>query len=86
MTTALDDRCPRDGCDFFPQLVMIDGSALPAVHCSDACADFVWLERAIDEAPPSRDKAAALEALGGLRRLLNSRQHPSDVGPLLGDV
>jgi hypothetical protein len=65
-------------------LVMIDGSALPAVHCSDACADFDWIERALTAAPATPETAAALEGLEGLRRLLNSRQEPTDVGPLLG--
>ncbi|MEU9704274.1 hypothetical protein [Streptomyces sp. NPDC047981] len=84
MTTALSDRCPRDGCDFLPILVLIDGSALPAVHCSDACADFTWLERALADAPSTSETAAALEGLAGLRRLLDLRQDPSDIGPLLG--
>jgi hypothetical protein len=81
---AIDDQCPRDGCDFFPMLVMIDGSALPAVHCSDACADFVWMESTLEAAPPSPGTAAALEGLEGLRRLLNGRSDPSEIGPLLG--
>ncbi|WP_406864003.1 hypothetical protein ABZO31_27655 [Streptomyces sp. HUAS MG47] len=67
-----------------PMLVMIDGSALPAVHCSHACADYRWLERMLADAPATPETAAALEVLDDLRRLLDARREPSDIGPLLG--
>ncbi|WP_266550600.1 hypothetical protein [Streptomyces sp. NBC_01142] len=79
-----DDECEREGCPFFPELVLIAGVALPARYCGDACADFEWIRMTLAEAEASPEVADALQALGGLKRLLDGRNEPSDIGPLLG--
>ncbi|MFF9849954.1 hypothetical protein [Streptomyces litmocidini] len=64
-------------------LVPVGDWILPAVHCSNACADFVWLERALAIAPATDAMPNALEAMEELRQLLDARQEPTDVGPLV---
>ncbi|WP_327322262.1 hypothetical protein OG735_07030 [Streptomyces sp. NBC_01210] len=81
-----DDECEREGCSFFPELVLIGGAALPARYCGDACADFEWLRLTLADAEPSKEIADALQTLNGLRRLLDGRNEPSDIGPLLGRI
>ncbi|MER7818449.1 hypothetical protein [Streptomyces sp. NPDC096153] len=82
--TNTDDQCARDGCTFHVELVPIGEGVLPGMFCGPACADFVWVERALTDAEPTPELATALEGLEGLRRLLNGRRHPSDIGPLPG--
>ncbi|MYV64569.1 hypothetical protein GT043_01025 [Streptomyces sp. SID2131] len=62
---------------------MGDRWLVPTNYCSDACADFVWLERTLATAPTTAETPKALEAMEGLRKLLDERQEPNDVGPLV---
>ncbi|MCQ9134135.1 hypothetical protein [Streptomyces hilarionis] len=78
-----ENTCARDGCTFHVELVMIGETPMPTVYCGDSCADFEWFRRAIENAAPSRDVAAALQHLNALERLLNERVQPFEVGPLL---
>ncbi|MEV7370361.1 hypothetical protein AB0O51_05685 [Streptomyces sp. NPDC090301] len=78
-----NEPCARDGCNFLPMLVPVRDWLLPAVHCSHACGDFVWLERTLAAAPVVDATPAAVEAMERLRQLLDARQEPTDVGPLV---
>jgi len=82
--SGTEDICARDGCSFFAELVLIGETAFPAVYCGDACADYMWLRRALEGMAPSSDVAGALQILNALERLLNGRVDPLQVGPLLG--
>ncbi|MEU5765042.1 hypothetical protein ABZ782_03850 [Streptomyces asoensis] len=75
--------CARDGCNFCVELLMVGDTPMPTVFCGDACADFEWLRRGLENAEPSRVVAAALQHLNALERLLNGRVDPFAVGPLL---
>ncbi|ROQ27117.1 hypothetical protein EDD98_6774 [Streptomyces sp. PanSC19] len=83
MSADPNDACARDGCTFFPMLVPVGDWILPAAHCSHACADYVWLERTLAAAPRTNATPDALEAMEELRQLLDERQAPTDVGPLV---
>ncbi|MGW1270720.1 hypothetical protein [Streptomyces sp. NPDC002491] len=78
-----ENICARDGCTFLVELVMIGDVPLPTVYCGDACADFEWLRRALEECDPSSGVAASLQHLNALKRLLDGRVDPFAVGPLL---
>ncbi|MFF2993322.1 hypothetical protein ACFVTC_01910 [Streptomyces sp. NPDC057950] len=83
--TSTENVCARDGCSFLPEIVMIGETPLPAVYCGDACADFEWLRRALNESTPSLGVAAALQDLNALERILNARSEPFSVGPLISE-
>lgn len=77
------EPCARHGCGFLPMLVPVRDWILPANHCSDACADYTWLERTLSTAPVTDATPDALVAMEELRQLLDARQEPNDMGPLV---
>ncbi|MGW1928271.1 hypothetical protein [Streptomyces sp. NPDC001919] len=78
-----NEPCARDGCTFLPEHVMVANMALPAVYCGDACADFVWLERTLANAPLTEDTIPAWAQMRELREALDARREPAEVGPLV---
>ncbi|MFB6828120.1 hypothetical protein [Streptomyces hydrogenans] len=57
--------------------------ALPAVYCGAGCADFVWLERTLARAPVTEDTFLAWAGMAKLRKALDARHEPADIGPLV---
>lgn len=79
-----EERCERRGCQFGPELVLINDRAVPARFCGDGCRDFAWMDRGLSMAPPTSETVEARRSLATLGRLLDGREYPSQIGALLG--
>ncbi|CAK7279911.1 hypothetical protein [Streptomyces misionensis] len=84
--SGIEDICARDGCSFHVELDVIGGTLFSTVYCGDACADYEWFRRTLENAEPSPGVEEAFTLLRELENVLNARVEPFEVGPLLGSL